>query len=457
MMAALGHNFVLRHNTHIKSVLKPPSKFTRSTFGSHHIRLVADCARRWNKLLECKDKVTPGMEPLPILNVPSSEETFGMVKMGHETAAHQSFASIKKEPVEDDLGLLDLFSQDLLDASRILSQLGIDLSLLYQLPQTSIQAMTLAVEAEFSAHLCTATHNSACSHPALAPPRAPQLPPILPHWPPADIVDVDTLSDPNSREQKAGTMEASRYSVDPEPESRDGGGGGDEVVTRQRDGVDRKGKGVDRSTVTPTRNRRAQESSDSTGRAHAPIEIPSDDESLSPSQPKPPTRKKLHLYVPGTPAPAKSKGAASTRSGCATSVAHTTAPLASASSQGTLHSFFSSPSQASSSAAAVPILGTVHFPRLVISSLTPSQHMFSVASGGIDPHSLSLSSTDYDEFRLLLLRAEGKWATYTMSPYDWVCAASAYNKELERLNQNTQKFRPLKTPRALMENCSNLN
>ena len=249
MMAALGREFVLRRDTHIESVLKPPSKFTRLTFGSHHIRPVDDCARRWNEHLECKEKVTPSMEPLPILNVSSSEETFDMAKMSHETAAHRPLASIKKEPVEDDLGLL--FSQDLLDGSRILSQLDIDPSLFYRLPQTSIQAMTLASKAEFSAHRCTATRNSASSHPALAPPRAPQLAPILPDRPPTEIVDVDTLSDPDNREQKAGIMEASRHSMDSELEPRDGGGGGDEVVTRQRDGVDRKGKGVDHSAVSP--------------------------------------------------------------------------------------------------------------------------------------------------------------------------------------------------------------
>ncbi len=119
----------------------------------------------------------------------------------------------------------------------------------------------------------------------------------------------------------------------------------------------------------------------------------------------------------------------------------------------TLHSFFPSPSPASASTTqVVAIPDTVHFPRPVISGLTRSQRMFSVASGGIDLDSLSLTSIDYAEFCLFLrLRVENRWATYTMSPYNWVCAASVYNKELQKLNQSTQKKRALKTPRALMD------
>ena len=110
--------------------------------------------------------------------------------------------------------------------------------------------------------------------------------------------------------------------------------------------------------------RRAQESGDPTGRAHAPIEIRSYDESLCPSQPKPPMRKKLRLHVLSMPAPVKSKGAgdiggADDRSTRKRVIPGYYSPQ--------LHS---SPSQASSSAGAVPIVDTVHFLRLVISSLT---------------------------------------------------------------------------------------
>ncbi len=89
-----------------------------------------------------------------------------------------------------------------------------------------------------------------------------------------------------------------------------------------------------------------------------------------------------------------------------------------------------------------------------MSGLTRSQRIFSIASGGVDPPSLSLTSIDFKEFKLFLqMRAQGRWTTYTMTPYDWVCAASVYNKELEKLNQATKEAepRPSKTPRALME------
>ncbi|KAI1782219.1 hypothetical protein LXA43DRAFT_906421 [Ganoderma leucocontextum] len=434
MMAALGHDFVLRHNMHIESALKVPPKFMRSTFGSHHICLVADCAHRWNRLLERKDKIAAGMEPLPILNVPSSGETFGMMKMSPATAAHQSLASIKKEPMEDEQGLFDLSSQDLLDASRILSQLGIDPSLLYQLPPASVRAVTEAAQAESTPHPCTATHDSVGSRP-LAPPAFPEMPLPRPDRPPADILDVDALYDPDSREQKAAIVEVSGQGAD---RVRNSGEGTD--VDHQG-----KGKGVDRSAVS---------------NADGPIEILSDDDkSVAPSQSMPPQRKKLRLHVPGTPAAAKLKDPVNTPSGstCTTSASQATTPFAPASQTATLHSFFPSSSQASGTAQLVAIPDTVHFPRPVISGLTPSQRMFSVASGGIDPRSLSLASIDYDEFSLFLrLRVECKWATYMMSPYNWVCAASAYNKELEKLNQRTQKMRPLKTPRALMDKLFHL-
>ncbi|KAI1782538.1 hypothetical protein LXA43DRAFT_905505 [Ganoderma leucocontextum] len=467
MMAALGHDFVLRHNIRVESALKVPPKFTHSTFGSHHTRLVADCARRWNKLLARKDKIAAGLEPLPILNAPSSGETFGMMKMSPATAAHQSLTSIKKEPMDDEQDLLDLSSQELLDASRILSQLGIDPSLLYQLPPASVQAMTAAAQADLSTpHPCTATHDSVGSRPAVAfapPPASPKVPRPRSDRPPTDILDVDALYDPASREQKTAIIEVSEQGADLQRSIRIDGEEGD--VDHQSNGLDPKGKGIDRSAVIPsavflisvtdscpqatvTRKRRAHELSDTTGQADGPIEIPSDDdESVAPSQSKPPRRKKVRLHVPGTPAAAKAKGPTTTPS--ASRVATPFAPM---SQSATLHSFFPSSSQASGTAQMVAIPDTVYFPRPVITGLTPSQRMFSVASGGIDPRSLSLASIDYDEFSLFLrLRAEGKWATYNMSPYNWVCAASVYNKELEKLNQSTQKMRPLKTPRALMD------
>ncbi|KAI1781644.1 hypothetical protein LXA43DRAFT_908157 [Ganoderma leucocontextum] len=459
MMAALGHDFVLRHNTRIESALKEPPKFIRSSFGSHHVRLVSDCARRWNKQLSRKARIDSDMEPLPVLEAPQSDETFGMVKMSPETAAHQSLTSIKKEFVDDEHGLFDLSSQDLLDPSRILSEVGIDPSLLYQLPQSSIDAAHAAAQpgpsASYSAtpHPCTSTHgpvgfdsessppglslpsspqlfdiNSAISPPAISPPpadevhassRFPSSTSCLPFSrppdvstsarPPTQIIDVDALHDPDSRDQKTATIKAAE---------------------NHGNGVDRKGKGPSR--------KRAHESGDT---AAQPIEISSKDESAASSQPKPPPRKKLRLTVPGIPAAAKAqKPAVPTGSTSAVSTSHAAGP--------TLDQFLGLQNPLT---VIGQTLNTRYFPSCAISGLTRSQRVFSVASGGIDPRSLSLASIDYDEFKLFLrLRVEGKWATHIMTPFDWVCAASTYNKELYRLNQATATERPLKTPRALM-------
>ena len=170
MMSALGHDFVLRHNSRIERTLKQPSKFATSTFGSHHIRLVNDCAHRWNKQLARKDNIGTHLEPLPVLNAPPSKETFGMMKMSPETAAHQSLTSVKKESTDDEQELLDLSSQDLLDANHILSEVGVDPSLLYQLPPVPRCATHLTAQLESepivpssmtTPHPCSRPHDAA--------------------------------------------------------------------------------------------------------------------------------------------------------------------------------------------------------------------------------------------------------------------------------------------------------
>ncbi|KAI1781716.1 hypothetical protein LXA43DRAFT_907964 [Ganoderma leucocontextum] len=462
MMAALGHDFVLHHNMRIESALKNPPNFTCSTFRSHHIHLVNDCAQRWNKALGRKDKNDSGLGPLPVLDAPPSGETFSMMKMSSETAAHQSLASIKKEPADEEQELLGLSSQDLLDPSYVLSEAGIDPSLLYQLPQASTSAACMAahpapLQSSFmTPHPCTRAHAasidvnivspSSSSHmphdvspPTFGPETSPSdtLPPTS-STPPVGITDLDDLCDLESQDRKVGVMKAAEMDADIPPTTRtnETNTEGPDDNIKQR--VDRKGKGVDCSAIqgespvrqpscvmfsvksidlfqaTSTRKCRTPESSHS---ARPPkstvIEISDDDDDDGSSQPKPPPRKKLRLH-----------GA-------------------------TLDSFFHAQSQ-SNTAPTVP--DTTYFPRPTASGLTRSQRMFSIASGGINPRSLSLSSIDYEEFKLFLqLRARYRWTTSTMSPYHWVCAASAYNKGLEQLNESTDVLRPLKTPRALMD------
>lgn len=93
-------------------------------------------------------------------------------------------------------------------------------------------------------------------------------------------------------------------------------------------------------------------------------------------------------------------------------------------------------------------------PKINIVGLTPSQRIFSIATG-LDPQSLSVSSGD-EFFLFVNLRAEHKWASYSMTPSKWVEAATVYNTELEKLNRSLSHFKWIthKTPRALMDKLS---
>lgn len=54
------------------------------------------------------------------------------------------------------------------------------------------------------------------------------------------------------------------------------------------------------------------------------------------------------------------------------------------------------------------------------------------------------------------LRKEQQWASFRMTPFDWVCAASLYNTELQKLNRERGRALVMKTPRALMEKLGEL-
>lgn len=49
------------------------------------------------------------------------------------------------------------------------------------------------------------------------------------------------------------------------------------------------------------------------------------------------------------------------------------------------------------------------------------------------------------------LRVKNQWVSYKMTAFDWVCAASEYNAEIDGLNTRFGKSMPMKTPRALMD------
>ncbi|KAH9952137.1 hypothetical protein B0H21DRAFT_684053 [Amylocystis lapponica] len=90
-----------------------------------------------------------------------------------------------------------------------------------------------------------------------------------------------------------------------------------------------------------------------------------------------------------------------------------------------------------------------NLPPVTISGDTPSQRLFSIATG-IHPRSMTISSND--EFYLFMdLRNEKKWASFEMSPRKWVIAANEYNTRLEAFNRSKGASTIRKTPRALMD------
>ncbi len=90
-------------------------------------------------------------------------------------------------------------------------------------------------------------------------------------------------------------------------------------------------------------------------------------------------------------------------------------------------------------------------PLPTISGATPSQRLFSIATG-IDSRSLSFSGQDKKEFFLFMdLRERFKWVSFKLSLFDWVGVASIYNTELQALKAREGRAFVNKTPRALME------
>ncbi|PIL30528.1 hypothetical protein GSI_07228 [Ganoderma sinense ZZ0214-1] len=148
VMNALGHDHVLRHNVRLdmQDEALDKSMFMYHTHGSHHVRLVDACAKLWNTLIEGQKRggaLPANIRALPELHPADSKETFGLVKMSTETAMQYSLAKVKQEPGDD---TLDLSSQDMLDADRILKEIGVDPALLkVPPPSTPAETSVLAI------------------------------------------------------------------------------------------------------------------------------------------------------------------------------------------------------------------------------------------------------------------------------------------------------------------------
>ncbi|PIL30527.1 hypothetical protein GSI_07227 [Ganoderma sinense ZZ0214-1] len=163
------------------------------------------------------------------------------------------------------------------------------------------------------------------------------------------------------------------------------------------------------------------------------------------------TKKKPRLTIAGMPPPLKGK---STQS-----ASKATKQRTQSQKHGTLEAMFKqmSTSNVTTSHAAPFTLTPTNEPCLpspAIVGLTRSQRLFSVVTE-VDPRALVFGRATSREFFLFMeLRVTHQWATFQMTPYDWVCAASTYNTSIKRLNVEHGTALPLKTPRALLDKLS---
>ncbi|PIL33226.1 hypothetical protein GSI_04676 [Ganoderma sinense ZZ0214-1] len=174
---------------------------------------------------------------------------------------------------------------------------------------------------------------------------------------------------------------------------------------------------------------------------------------LSPSLNGPPPKKKSCLSVAGMPTPSKSMQNNSNQPKQYNQLQN---------NPGTLNAMFSQASQATTgnastgvSPSALTPTNELCLPRPAIVGLTRSQRLFSVITQ-VDPRSLTFGSgaSSREFFLFMSLWATHRWATFQMSPYDWVCAASTYNTAIKDLNHEHRSSLPFKTPRALLDKLS---
>ncbi|KAJ7467666.1 hypothetical protein FB451DRAFT_1178035 [Mycena latifolia] len=136
---ALSHDFVLRRNIRIAFAKKPGNTsnldtFVRSTFGSHHSRLVNHTASVLNSIMRteaAKRKAEVPVESLrPMLKNVASGEVFGLVASQHNDT-FGGMLTIKSENVEDDQ-LLNEVLETSVNPQDVLADLNIDPALLLQ-------------------------------------------------------------------------------------------------------------------------------------------------------------------------------------------------------------------------------------------------------------------------------------------------------------------------------------
>ncbi|RDX39536.1 hypothetical protein OH76DRAFT_1367415, partial [Lentinus brumalis] len=361
----LGHDFVLRRNFCIDFSSGSPSAFVASTCGSHHVHLVNAITLLWDDMLDAKRKLgalPSDLSPLPLLKPAASGETFVLMKMSAETAAHYTF--VKEEPADD---LLDLASHA--DPASVLGEMGIDPSLVNLLPPTALpppgtSSSTLALAA--SPSRSSAAHHS-----------------------------------------KSTLLSSSLATSKPAPRTTSG---------------------------PPSSRKRRADDSDGAIAFHNHIKpaFAAELASQAPIDSKVPPAKKARLHVPGSNVAGTSKGKAKDKSGSSSA-------------------FFVPRGRPPSTVGPAGGYQPLCLPILKITGLTPSQQVFSIATG-LDIRSLHITKGEKDAFYLFMnLRKKHQWASFNMTPRTWVQAASIYNIAVEKKNTAENRSMVCKTPRALFE------
>ncbi|KAI1782658.1 hypothetical protein LXA43DRAFT_1103634 [Ganoderma leucocontextum] len=409
-----------------------------STYGSHHIHLVNACAKKWNKLVDLLK--ASGPQPMHVnyvveFNPPDTGEHFGLVKMNLETAAQYSLSSVKQEPADD---LIDLTSQDLLDPSRILAELGIDPALLHALP-LSPTPETSGSQLSADAKGKGVMRDPPASATALKRARQDEQ----------DGIQVLTHSEWIT--SLAAATEASPLGTSVSTTIASSTSSQSQSVTLTNVPL---GMAAASTTASVTPSESTVEHQAQPPAPVAAVATPGSDSTSR-------AVKKSRLHVPGTPAPLKRTRAPEQST--------PSIPQQSAQPQlipqqpvvqpapATTNAFFGQHFGQHQPAATVTPSNEPILPHPIIAGLTRSQKVFSIATG-IDPRVLTFSkNTSWREFELFMkLRDTHKWVTYKMTPFHFVCAASTYNAAISQINQTGGEQFPLKTPRAILEKLGDI-
>ncbi|PIL33642.1 hypothetical protein GSI_04265 [Ganoderma sinense ZZ0214-1] len=495
VMNALGHDHVLRHNVRLDMADDnlDRSMFTFHTYGSHHIRLTNACAKLWNVLLEAQKKKatrSSNLRPLPELCPADSGEKFGLVKMSTETATQYSLTAIKQEVNDEEINLT---LQDVLDADCILEEIGVDPALVnaptptpkalpppqpedpdpkvdmkgkgvkcvreedpgedddivelsaaeWRVPNTWFPASPAIASTSDAAFASTSTSTASSSMTAFMVSGAPIIPSCIVLPPaPASTTTLGALTTTTSNASTALSLSAP-------------------TVTSNALALAALPAPPAPPTIAPstlsiansTQPNALASTSTSSGISSASIDLTDG----------PPPKKRVCLTVPGMPPPMKKQnGGDQDGSASTTSRAKSRQVW---SGCGTLDAMFAqTPASTTPTTTPTPHAAPLNvtltpsnepcLPRPVIVGLTRSQRLFSVVTQ-VDPRALTFGRGSSHEFFLFMqLRATHQWATFQMTPYDWVCAASTYNTAIKRLNLERATTYSLKTPRALLDKLS---